>query len=352
MIEIFQIRLWWAFFSSQSGINTAYYNQKVDKTDSFACHSSADEWGECLNSEYGISFEYPKDWHFVELGKTAVKFGPFTKGLSDNYYVEFSITDMDSKDRAFDVFKPNSTEFVRISTDDGESRINGMPTYKEEIDRDYFAYRTDYLNGKYLYMFNTNFKYAEHRSEMNLSTEEFRNIFDHMSQSLKVKKIYPVTIQASSIKTSPYKDAIYPFSFRYPSSWKVLQENSEETPQGGYGPGYSIDIVASKDGNLDPTICGLNITPYVKDSNITLAQWQKNNFQNLLHDPKVPDAQDTYTSLVMLNYFNFKGETAGADIETMYISTPNVVYGIRLQGHEGCIPFQSEIIRSLEFEKN
>lgn len=344
MFQLFQLRLWWALFSSQTGIDTAYYNQKVDKSGSFSCSPKNNQWSMCTHSKYGVSFEYPKDWHFVQIGDTAIKLGPNEKDLSDNYYVEFQIYEGDSAQDTYRLFNSSRRKLVAFFSNSKNNRVNGMRTWKREVDRDHFSYSMQYLNGKYLYTFGSNMEYSADRDRMPLSEEQYKSIFEHMAQSLKVEHVYADEIKDPVIKTTAYKDAQYPISFVYPNSWKVVQGEYNVNPESGVNPLYSLHILAPDDNPNDGRACSVDVSIYAKEADMTLGQWRENIHADVLKDPKADITQSQFNALTALDYFDFKGKLAGSNTSHVYIATKENIYKLQLLGEEEDCTFSQEII--------
>src|SRR3989344_1715372 len=137
----------------------------INQSKLYNCQPTNSEWGKCINSKYGFSFEYPSKWSYVDLKPEGIGFAPSSEDLKDSFVIAFaSPRSEDSEEKAKEFAKFREGKDININglyANEKESSINGSP----------FATYVMIASGKNLFDFNLLFDNA---NKSGLTNEEAR----------------------------------------------------------------------------------------------------------------------------------------------------------------------------------
>lgn len=166
-----------------SFINNIINPRVVNQSKLYNCAALNSEWGQCTNTKYNFSFEYPVKWNYIDLRPEGIGFSPLKENLQDNFIISLgSPSDWESEDKARQFAKG----YFGVSQRQ-ETTINGLYTtkdYKTLSDGELNLVAV-IVNGKTTYQFMSHF-YKLKEKGVDLTNEELQSIFDHMVSSFSI----------------------------------------------------------------------------------------------------------------------------------------------------------------------
>lgn len=153
----------------------------VNQSNLYTCKPVNSNWGKCVSTKYGFSFEYPAGWSFIDLRPEGIGFSPVSTDIQDNFVISMEpSTDWKTSDQA----KQFADGFLgptsrQVTTIDG---LYATKDYKAFTDSNSLFGNVVIVDGTTTYQFMStpaNLK----KVGSTLNNSELQTILDHMAGS-------------------------------------------------------------------------------------------------------------------------------------------------------------------------